>query len=1160
MFEPDELPQEESNLPGPSSSRYPLRSPSRGIDNFFTNAQKEPLVVSSDDEGDDGKRKLLRRRSERSQSSDHIIIDLSPAKKRVLNRMMPAFMINKMAAQEAAGKETRQERRATSPSSGVDDIGPILPGKARTRKGNSKGIKEIKGDSESETDVRRDSDSSGSGPRSATSSTDDSDSDSDSVEILHAYQPPSHRRDIPEMIDVDEYDSEGDEDIQFFVQGNLPSTRGSGKTRLTDPSAIDYMLPRVYTTSGGGRRRYKLGGVSRRKHTSAYKFDIMTNGARRHGRERQTLLNFDGHKKRRRRDSEGYTIVPADGLGRSGSTLARTSSSNANGTMFGQVNSEGGGHAELDPRFMSRKDREKRRRAKAKKNGVYSFTSGSAATTGRRVNTGFFTVDLEDEGFHSALAPVSGIEHRHPGFELPPIKRSKPKNRVKPNNLLVGELDTAHASEVEEQDGLTPRRKTGQVAVDLNIKPLHSGMSFGPTTYIRRGYLHDLINTVARSQKPTLPSCTPLLGFELKPTMGVSNFCSSLSRICEAFFDFATGLPDPDADALYDQWKVLTRCACQLLSWYLEGSLEEEQVLLRKSAEAEVLKTVDQIEKVSLSFVATPILTLCWFLVELSSRLAPQLTTSFLDLPRPLKASSKALVRRLLQFGIYRTSELLQTGAPVDGPEPVHYTTELWVRLVHLLNQNSSKSHPFWHVVLDGLQSAEHGLSKKTDFSASEDVWLTIFTICALSQFSAHGMSTAEPRLPAYWDLVAFALKKICLKENSLHHRSESQIFQQRDLYVASLTTRCFVLHGTWKWGLKDASPMINQLAEIFRSRNFASLRHEGSFPKFFRQRNWDFLSVHNSTDTAFGTFLGLIVLAVREEENDPARKASAKIKKFLSLAVPLGALPFTASNPPQGRDSTMFYNRLSAVAVAIYLDASDYEDRVKRASSYIPFDTAGIRTRHEIICGFERLAVLMLKRGIDMSPMMTWAGDMARITDEHVRSLVAKDKDGREIQNESAVQLASHLLMATSQIATTYTELSLPPDLDLLSESMTLRNLSPRLYIETVQLFPLLRSPLAKHTDWLNVEIVRFLDAIFTSRAAVLPKPVRPVRQRLSNPIEDESESQDYFGNYDDLDMAFLDSPALQLPELPKNEEKFAQVSSDPEASTFPDISFSRY
>ena len=968
-----------------------------------------------------------------AQRHSHVLddLDLDSKRRRILGRVMPWSLVGELARETPETKKPGEQ--VNSHIRDLEDDGPLPPGKTRVRRGANLGdIKAIKGDSESEEE-RIDP------PSSSSSSSDESDSDSDSVEILQTYRPrPPRFKQEPEVIEVDLTDSDGDEDIQFFVQNTHPVRKQRHKTKLRDQSIINYMLPKVYTT--GGRNR-----DTRRKHPSRYKLDIMTTGSRGHGRERQSLLLFDGRKKKakRRHELAGSPIVAGDGTTTLKTSLTRTTSRSAiftgDSRQLGGVNQV---HTVQDGRQVSGKEKGRLRKARAKRNGIYNFTSGenSRITNGRRADAAFFTVDLEDEGFHNALAPMSASR---PRFEpAPPKKRKDYEKTHSTSTVFEQRPHNAQSTSVYPQALDARENNIKHITCDLDIKRLHSGRSFGQSTYIRKGWLHELVNIeYATVENNTEPPATILCRFELGPTMGIENLCLALPRLLDALFESATDILDSDSDILSEEWKPGFRVVSLIISWYLRNSGDSEKTMLRETISKEVQRIANLIDKHSVSFIEKPILSLCWFLVELSTRTSTPLPTAYHGLSLSLRVTSKVLMQLLLRLGIHKISELLQGDGILDESSPIQYATELWVCLIHVLlgtpkeGVPKSKSHPFWTVFMDAFPTV-HDRDSSRSFKASEDVWLTIFTICTLSQFSVHGMVTAEPRLPAFWDLVAYGLKTICLTENEDHLRLQSPVLRKRDHYVALVVARCGHLRHAWNWRLDEGSAMFNQLSEIFRSRNFANLRHEEDcLPKFFKHTDWNLLSVHDSKDTAFSGFLKLILQADRDEVNN-GRK-SAKLKKLLSLAVPLRSLSFTSSQPPHGRDLSMYYNRLSAIALALSLDASDHDERINKARNYLAFSSADTKTRHAVLCGLERLAVLMVKRDIGLSALLDWVEEVGKSLDAELKEVASKkpSDSGEGLLVAPAVKLVKHLFLSISGIATTYLDVSRFPDPHLLGK-----------------------------------------------------------------------------------------------------------------------------
>ncbi|KAJ3515760.1 hypothetical protein NLJ89_g1556 [Agrocybe chaxingu] len=1084
-----------------------------------------------------------------SAGSPEILLDLPKSKRRVLGKMMPAFMINKLIQKGESFSKIKPDKRVRSPSPFPEHAGPLAPGETRVRKiANPKDIGDIKGDSESEDELRPVSGSGSSSSAGGHSSSEDSGSDSDDVEILHTYRHRSMPKPTPEVIDLVHHvsaseNSSDDDDIQFFVHREKPAYRRKVTKKMGDQSLIDWMLPRVRTIGGNGKDRQQAKSERRRRRhrPSGYRIDVMTRGSRGHGKERQTLLSFDKFEEKKHK----HRIDPIVVNWRSGTGGPKSAKQSA-GDQESPFHEDAGRHAlpETGDYVMtvpengsklSRKEREKLRRAQAKKNGIYNFSSGG----GRRVTTGrsrdnTFTVDLEDEGFHRALAPLSagsaaGCEHPKK-YEAPLLKKVKTYSETRSTGIAQSsELAPSQGSLLDQFSNSSQPKESNSVhiAVDLNICRLPSGKSLSPSSYIRRGRLHELTNVVFGNREPPAPVSTILRGYDIGPTMGVEKLCSLLPKLCDSFLDFSGGLPDPDFDELVVQWKQVAHVLPHLVSWYLKTSEETYKALLRETVEREILRLVDELEKSTLTFIDIPVLTTAWFAVDMASRLLsfPSTLPSSSGLPRPLKASSTLLMRFLLQSDIRKVSDVVQSDNGLDNRSRDAYAAELWVCLIHLLNGTTQevqtkapKSYAFWTILTDLVQAKVKIFNAAQSLKVSENIWLTIFTVCSLSQFSIHGMTTGEPRLPACWDLVALALKTIRLTDSAEQLRDLNPVkLQLRDRYVGLVTSRCAHLREKWHWRLDDGSPMFNQLAEIFRSRNFANLRHEDEkkMPKFFVARNWEYLSAYSSLETAFSIFLKLIVQAAQDDEKNTGRKSSAKVKKLLSLAVPLGSLPFSKTNPPTRRDFTMYWNRLSAVAVSIFLDQNDYEDRTKKARHYVAFEDADYTTRHLIICGIVRLTALLITRGIQVTAMIEWIEHIAKTLQPEVKEFMSKEWnqafDPSEISKADPIRLTSHLIASVGQIISSYKDTRQYPTAGLL-----------------LALKPLLMLAITK-TEVSRPSLGYLASEIFATRSLVLPKPPRPARSPRATVVEEESQESQDFGGIDlDLDGMDWDAPDL--------------------------------
>lgn len=134
----------------------------------------------------------------------------------------------------------------------------------------------------------------------------------------------------------------------------------------------------------------------------------------------------------------------------------------------------------------------------------------------------------------------------------------------------------------------------------------------------------------------------------------------------------------------------------------------------------------------------------------------------------------------------------------------------------------------------------------------------------------------------------------------------------KRDRYIRLLFSQCFFLRKRWSWNLKNGSALFGLLSEVFKNRKFTNLNGEASdFPSFVRHDDVSLLLEYRNSDTAFGLFPKLAVLAVkdmREVADDPG--LPLKLRKLMSLSIPVGSVPFT--NTSRNATHSFFFSFLS--------------------------------------------------------------------------------------------------------------------------------------------------------------------------------------------------------------------------------------------------------
>lgn len=994
-----------------------------------TDSPANVIEVCSDDE----EMQISPPRSPQSSPS----VGLAKEQERLLGRMYPKFMLRDIVTKGLP--KTRREKRKKSVSGDEADE-PLLPGQTRVQRiANPKDVKDIKGDSESEVETDADEDSNPPSPFrtifSPRGTSDKSDSDSDAVEIVEMYRPKAIPKKPRAIFDIDDgvfSESENiiyNEDIDEHFTGNRKATKRSAVNRLKDPSLIDWMLARSRTIGGTRKDRHSNSSRSGKK-SSKYKLDIITNGDRRHGRERQTLLSFDIDRKAKKRKRRSRSA--------SRSTPAVLSHHNQFSDQEDQVVDT----VEVDRgyrRHRSWKEREKARRAQAKTQGVWTFThEGQGVSTGRQRHTAFVTIDLEDEGFHRALAPIS--DNPVTGWSRK-FQQPNPRPQVAfPNSPEEIVSDGVHKAK---------KRRPTDLASDLNITPFHSGKCFGAQTYIGKGWLQELLDVVSGTHVPTIPPSINAIGFKLETDMGVQALREILPNILDCYFDFATALPDLEGEGLRPTWISVAHVVAQLISHYLAQVDEPHSTSFRKFTEEQLLRLVDKVEKLSLKFIEPPILGVCWFIVDLSLRIgAKSASVTSATSSNNLKAVIKLLMDLLLQFGLQKTIESLQNDTELNEPSTSLYTAELWVCLFHVLSfgfsegQTGSKKHPFWLTLKEGLQN--RGFS--TPFARSEDIWFAIFAVCVFSQFSPCGMTTSNSRLPAYWDLVADSMKLLTLRvlPNDAEKFTQQERWK-RDQYAAIVTIRCYHLVDRWQWKLKDGLPMFQELAEIFKTRQCANLLHEkdkNDFPEFFRLANWDLLDSYDPKDNAYTVFLKLVVQAAREDESYRSDKPSGRLKKLLSLAVPISTITTHKPTSHEQQDLSMFYNRLCAVAIVADLNPNECVSWTRRAQGYINYLDSDYTTRFALIRGVARFAIMLVSRQRNIKATVDWIEEISKGMEVELKKFPPphrKDPQAPEVpqtlERRNVELFAKILLASIRQIIEFYLKVSRYPEPLLLGE-----------------------------------------------------------------------------------------------------------------------------
>ncbi|TFK89693.1 hypothetical protein K466DRAFT_15695 [Polyporus arcularius HHB13444] len=860
-----------------------------------------------------------------------------------------------------------------------------------------------------------------------------------------------------------------------------------------------------------------------------------TSGAKRYGAGRQTLLPFQPLATPDAGHSDVELIDPPPGA------------------HHHELHFAGDGAA---------KAKKKAAKDKSKQAGVYIFNTGNTHLLGGRANAEHVTVDQEvatsrgpvlrgdQPSTHTSASkskPKSTSSKSKPHFHRQGSKRLKTSTLTQ--HWGTGEQYEDDGSvipdallSVHEPVSLSQQERDVHclryVTVDLDVHPLPAGLAFPTATYLGHSWLHELVNLLPGTHDPPAPPSCSMFDCHLHSDISAEDFSSRLAEVSDWLRNIL--LVGPADHESCHQWQVFFHSLSQHISWLLANAQDGGHTVFATGIEsfARTLGSLLEEAVEDLPDGDTPnplVLQALWFLLEVSVRLAlDRRRRSEVPDTLAVAGSLKALIATLWDFTFGDTGVRLDlTRDGLAQPSIAQQIAELWVCVLNLANDATFQTcflpqgGSFWSTYLQVLQM--HGLqSPQTQVKVREAIWKSIFTLCALSQFSIHGNSSMTPRIPPSWHTIVSVLERAPLyKDEKADEGLSKRTIHKRDEYVRILVCRCLWLTLKWQWRLDvdDAPLVFNRLNDVFKSRRFASLADEQSdFPAFLRHYNLALLREKNRSDTAFTLFLKMVVRAADDVRKHRPQFAESKsippsLRKILSLAVPVGNVPFVKDNPPTSHELSMLYNRFSAISVAIYLEPTEgnLRNRLAVARRYVKFKDADDETRRACIRGCMHLAILLRHLGLPLDDMLVWLEDMTNVLiDEYQASGASKGppgeprlKSGTVLSIQLLLGSIRHILETSSMDPKQEEHKHKYPDCAWLQGAWVHRVFSTATDLSTI--------------PSTGEEIRRLVVAFLEVRGRVMPKPRRPHHIVIT---EDSQESQDY-GGYEPLDF---DDPELQL------------------------------
>ena len=624
------------------------------------------------------------------------------------------------------------------------------------------------------------------------------------------------------------------------------------------------------------------------------------------------------------------------------------------------------------------------------------------------------TIDTEDLAFRRALEPSARRARQPPPKRLLPSE--VPRVGRPPGQAFRDPINRTTSSSTLRVMDPAPDETRHRIVVDFDISSLPPGKVYAASSYLGKGWLFELLSIVSGTPLSYPPPAIEVDGHRLSSVSTALDYTAFLPYACDSF----AGVLNYPLEASYENftnWNATMHSVCSLVSWILTSAEGNDAHLIRTASLEYTGSLVARIDTAledsgdRVKSLCSTIFCLHWFAVELLVRACWSATGSDEDLSTAVSARVVGMANRLLQVGSPGTVlHVITNQESLDGFSLYSCVAELWICLIHLgtLRERAPEAHgegsfpSIVEILQKSLAAAES--SAQGGLQASEDLWSTLFGLCSLSQFSAHGVSTSSARMGTSWGLVLHALDHIRLVadpqvDNGLSTRS----LRRRDAYIRLIVSRCLILHQRWSWRLDpddDASAaLFRRLVEIFKSRKFADLRGEiAGFAAFLQENNATLLAAHASTDSAFTIFLKLIFASAQQMR--PSLREDeylGRTKKLLSLVTPVGSVQhqLSAIRSPFDEQLSMLYNRFSSLALAIRVlpSAENILYRVSLARRYVDFTTAAAATRSVCIRAANFLALQALDMALPVVPALEWTSEIAQVLIAEFRAaVVVKD------------------------------------------------------------------------------------------------------------------------------------------------------------------------
>ncbi|KAH9956970.1 Mus7/MMS22 family-domain-containing protein [Russula dissimulans] len=778
---------------------------------------------------------------------------------------------------------------------------------------------------------------------------------------------------------------------------------------------------------------------------------------------------------------------------------------------------------------------------------VFTVGGGRVLSGWQRRNA--VTIDTEDIAFRKALEPLE----RHlrpppvrPQFELPHLKRP-------PRKVVRGPIDrTASSSTSMAVDPVRNEGTRHRIVVDFDIPFLSSGKVYAASSYLGKGWLYELLSIVSGTPLSHPPPAVEIDGHRLSSISSALDYTVFLPYTCDSF---ARVLNDPLAMSheAFTSWNGDMHAVCSLVSWIVASAPGDDAHLIRAVSleyTGSLIARIDTVLEDSgdrAKSLCPSVLCLYWFAIELLVRSCCNVVGIEEDLSIAISARIAGMASRLLQVGLQTTVSHVANDEHLDDFSLYPCVAELWICLVHLGTIHGRapgtplESHfpSIVDILQQSLAAAES--SAQGGLQASEGIWCTLIGLCALSQFSAHGLSTSSARMCSSWELVVLSLDYIRLV---VHPQIDSDLsgrsLRRRDAYIRLVVSRCLILHQRWGWRLDDdaSATLLRRLVEIFKSRKFADLRGEvAGFAAFVQENDARLLTEHASRDSTFTIFLKLI-FASAEQMRPSLREDEylGRTKKLLSLVTPVGSVQLSALRSPFDEQLSMLYNRYNSLVLAIRIlpSVENVLYRVSLARRYVDFGRSAAATRSVCIRAANYLVLQALDMALPVGPALDWTSEIARVLISEFRAaVVVAGGIGAPPANDDARRRRSELVQCIQLVLSGLQDMSRTVTISAGKDTSTALGL-----LQKGCLFPVLAEAELCAIPTIQTLLQGIVDA-HLKLALSLQEEAASQELRPKPQLSNQEESQDEYGqfdlNWDDpMVLAALDNatmPAVPVP-----------------------------